>query len=44
MTSQPRILTPVLAETAEGAVAVDFLAAFFLGMVLGGRSSLQGMG
>jgi len=44
MTSQPRILTPVLAETAEGAEAVDFWAAFFLGMVVGGRSCLQGMG
>jgi hypothetical protein len=33
-----------LAETAEGAEEVEFLAAFFLGMVLGGRSNLQGMG
>ena len=44
MTSQPRILTPVLAETAEGAEAVDFWAAFFLGMVVGGQVEPAGNG
>ncbi len=44
MTSQPRILTPLEAETAGLALGVDGLAAFFLGKVLGGRVCLQGMG
>jgi hypothetical protein len=44
MTSQPRILTPVLAETAEGAEAVDFWAAFFLGMVVWEQVGLRGIG
>ena len=35
MTSQPRILTPVWAETAVGVLEEDCLAAFFLGMVRG---------
>jgi len=39
MTSQPRILTPVFAETAVGVWDEECLAAFFLGMV--GRAVLD---